>query len=100
MTPAGMLLQQATEKYLKGYLIYYGWKLKKTHDLTRLVADLANYDRSFEAHLDRLQRISEYYIEERYPPLLAVSPSAEEMEASLHVLEQLVQHIEQTVGPA
>ena len=45
-------------------------------------------------------RISEYYLEERYPPLLAISPSAEEMEASLHVLEQLVQHIEQTVGPA
>jgi HEPN domain-containing protein len=100
LAPAGMLLQQAAEKYLKGYLIYYGWKLKKTHDLTRLVADLADYDRSFEPHLDTLQQISEYYLEERYPPLLAVSPSAEEMGASLHVVEQLVQHIEQTVGPA
>jgi len=100
MAPAGMLLQQATEKYLKGYLIYYGWKLKKTHDLIRLVADLANHDRSLEPHLDALQRISEYYLEERYPPLVAVAPSAEEMEASLHVVEQLAQHIERNVSPA
>jgi len=95
-----MLLQQATEKYLKEYLVYYGWKLKKTHDLTRLVADLANYDRSFEPHLDRLQRTSEYYLEERYPPLPTASPSAEEMEASLRVVEELFQHIERTVGHA
>jgi HEPN domain-containing protein len=100
MSPAGMLLQQATEKYLKGYLIYHGWKLKKTHDLTRLVADLANYDRSFEPYLDTLQRISEYYLEERYPPLPSVSPGVAEMEASLHVIEQLTQHIERNVGPA
>ena len=88
------------EKYLKGYLIYHGWKLKKTHDLTRLVADLASYDRSFEPHFDRLQRISEYYLEERYPPLPSASPSVEEMEASLHVVEQLAQHIERNVGAA
>jgi HEPN domain-containing protein len=100
MSPTGMLLQQATEKYLKGYLIYYGWKLKKTHDLTRLVADLGSYDRSFEAHLDDLQRISEYYLEERYPPLPSVSPSVEEMKASLHLVEQLAQHIEGNVSPA
>ena len=100
MAPAGMLLQQAMEKYLKGYLIYYGWKLKKTHDLTRLVADLASYDRSFEPHLDTLQRISEYYLEERYPPLPSVSPSVEEMEASLDVVEHLAQHIERNVSPA
>ncbi len=100
MGPAGMLLQQATEKYLKGYLIYHGWKLKKTHDLIRLAADLANYDRRFEPQLDALQRISEYYLEERYPPLVAVAPSAEEMEASLHVVEQLADHIERNVSPA
>jgi HEPN domain-containing protein len=97
--PAGMLLQQAAEKYLKGYLVYHGWKLKKTHDLVVLLADLADYDRTFELQLDSLQRISEYYLEERYPPVLSESPSAEEMEASLQVVEQLVQHVEQAVGP-
>jgi HEPN domain-containing protein len=98
--PAGMLLQQAAEKYLKGYLVYHGWKLKKTHDLAALVADLADYDRSFEPQLDRLERISEYYFEERYPPLPGESLSAEEIEASLQVIEQVVQHIEQAVGTA
>lgn len=31
---AGVLLQQGTEKYLKGYLISNGWKLVKTHNLS------------------------------------------------------------------
>ena len=95
-----MLLQQAAEKYLKGYLIYRGWKLKKTHDLARLVADLASYDRGLEQHLDSLQRVSQYYLGERYPPLLDEPPTPEDIEASLQVIEQVVQHIEQAVGTA
>ena len=30
---AGFHLQQAAEKYLKGYLLGKGWALKRTHDL-------------------------------------------------------------------
>ncbi len=30
---ATFLLHQAVEKYLKGYLIFHGWKLKKIHDI-------------------------------------------------------------------
>jgi HEPN domain-containing protein len=28
---AGMLLQQAVEKYIKGYLLSKGWRLDRTH---------------------------------------------------------------------
>jgi HEPN domain-containing protein len=27
------LLEQAVEKYIKGYLIFNGWELKKIHDI-------------------------------------------------------------------
>lgn len=30
------LLHEATERYLKGYLVSKGWSLIKTHDLSRL----------------------------------------------------------------
>ena len=39
----GILIQQATEKYLKGFLIYHGWKLEKIHDLVRLLAEAVKH---------------------------------------------------------
>ncbi|MDP2937438.1 MAG: HEPN domain-containing protein [Dehalococcoidia bacterium] len=39
----GMLFQQAAEKHLKGFLIYHGWKLRKTHDLRLLIGEAITY---------------------------------------------------------
>jgi len=33
------LVHQAIEKYLKGYLIFHGWKLKKIHDIETLLVE-------------------------------------------------------------
>jgi HEPN domain-containing protein len=33
------LLHQAVEKYLKGYLIFRGWELKKIHDIYLLLSE-------------------------------------------------------------
>ena len=41
---AGFFLQQATEKYLKAFLLTYEWKLKKVHTLQSLL-DEARYSR-------------------------------------------------------
>jgi HEPN domain-containing protein len=35
-TTLAVLIHQAVEKYLKGFLIVHGWKLKKTHNLVEL----------------------------------------------------------------
>lgn len=32
-----LLCQQSTEKYLKAFLLSRGWKLTRTHELSRLV---------------------------------------------------------------
>lgn len=45
-------LQQAVEKYLKGYLIYRGWELEKTHDIEFLLVEAAKYDKRLKHIID------------------------------------------------
>ena len=49
---AGVLLQQGVEKYLKGYLISKGWKLRKIHDLKMLLDEATKYDSLFSQYYD------------------------------------------------
>ena len=64
---AGMLLQQAVEKYLKGYLLSQGWKLARTHHLGQLLKDLTGYDKDFAEFEDTCLKITYLYVESRYP---------------------------------
>jgi HEPN domain-containing protein len=64
---AGFHLQQATEKYLKGYLLGKGWQLRRTHDLEILLNEAMAHDGRFEKHLDYCIMIREFYVQERYP---------------------------------
>ena len=63
-----VLIQQAVEKYTKGFLLGKGWKLRKIHDLELLVEEATKYDKSFVPFLDLARRLSAFYIEDRYPP--------------------------------
>ncbi|MCX6616309.1 MAG: HEPN domain-containing protein [Acidobacteria bacterium] len=65
---AGFWLQQAVEKLLKGFLLSKGWKLKKTHDLESLVVDAVAYDRALDEYHDVCEKITNYYVLQRYPP--------------------------------
>ncbi|MCL4868903.1 MAG: HEPN domain-containing protein [Anaerolineae bacterium] len=60
-------VQQAVEKYLKGYLLAQGWQLRRIHDLTVLLHEATTHDPQFASFLPDCQRITEYYIESRYP---------------------------------
>ncbi len=80
---AAFHLQQAMEKYLKGYLIAKGWKLKRIHDLEDLLDYALDYDKEFENFRDLCQEVTEYYIEERYP--LLISSGLNEGEVRLRV---------------
>jgi len=63
-----VLIQQAVEKYTKGFLLGKGWKLRKIHDLELLVEEATKYDKSFVPFLDLARRLSAFFIEDRYPP--------------------------------
>ncbi len=45
---AAFRLQQAVEKYLKGFLLAHGWRLKRTHDVSALLTEPVRYDRRLE----------------------------------------------------
>lgn len=63
-----VLLQQAAEKYLKGYLIGKGWKLIKTRDVKVLIDEAVKYDGGFKNFYDLADELTQCYISEKYPP--------------------------------
>jgi len=90
---AASLLQQAVERYLKGYLLSTGWVLKKTHDLELLITEAASRDADFQPFLDICRQLTEYYTETRYPPIVNSDLTPEEVEASLQHAERLIELI-------
>jgi HEPN domain-containing protein len=61
------LCQNSAERYLKAYLIYQGWELKKTHDLNELLAFCVEYNNSLETLRDDCEILNEYITSARYP---------------------------------
>ncbi|MDI6736046.1 MAG: HEPN domain-containing protein [bacterium] len=76
---AAIHLQQALEKYLKGYLLSKGWKLKPTHDLKELLDEAVKFNSDLEQFYDLCLEVTPYYIEERYPFFIE-EPSLEDVE--------------------
>ncbi len=60
-------IQQAVEKYLKGFLLSTNWTLRRVHDLELLLQEAIARDADFAPFLFFCQRVTEYYIETRYP---------------------------------
>ena len=95
---AGFNLQQAIEKYLKGYLLAQGWELRRIHDLETLVNEAIIYDPSFEEFRAACQQITQFYIAERYPFTVSSELSEEEIKESLAITEGLIGKIRVLVG--
>lgn len=89
-----MLIQQAIEKYLKGFLILHGWKLKKIHDLVTLLAEAAKHNPAFQKFEEDCRRISEYYFHARYPGRMPIDYPRKEIGKSLATADELIRKIE------
>jgi len=87
---AGFHLQQAAEKYLKGYLLGKGWPLKRTHDLEVLVNEAMTHDDRFEKYLDACIVTREFYVEERYPFIGSPPPARHELEGTIDSIQQMI----------
>lgn len=48
-------------------MLAHGWTLQRTQDLDALLHDAAAIDASVTAFLDPCERVSGYYLAERYP---------------------------------
>ncbi len=76
-------IQQAIEKYLKGYLVFNGKKPPRIHELDTLLNHIGRFDDSFNGFLELCEKASRYYIEERYPPGPIIEYSYEEIKTDL-----------------
>ncbi len=93
-------IQQAIEKYLKGYLVLDGKKPPKIHELDTLLAHISTFDTSLDDFLELCEKSSRYYIEERYPPGPPVQYEYEEIETDLETAWNLIRLIEEKAGIA
>ena len=87
---AGLHLQQAAEKYLKGYLLGKGWPLKRIHDLEVLLNEAIVHDSRFQDYLDACIVAREFYTEERYPFIGSPPPARHELEKALDAIRRMI----------
>lgn len=92
---AGFWLQQAVEKYLKAYLLSKGWTLRRVHDLEVLLNEAAGHMPTFGRYGSACQRISGYYLTERYPFVDSPGVTLKEISGSRDEVMGLVESIRQ-----
>jgi HEPN domain-containing protein len=90
-------IHQAVEKYLKGFLIFKGWELKKIHDLEVLITEVISFDAEFQRYLDFGRKLTGFYYEERYPPGPITSYSKKEVREMLEITEEIINRLKEGV---
>jgi len=82
-------VHQSIEKYLKGFLISNGWELEKIHDLVRLIREACRFDKSFEPFVPAMEKITDFYMESRYPIGYEVEYTPEEIEVAIKTADSI-----------
>lgn len=83
-------IQQAIEKYLKGFLVLNGRRPAKIHELDTLLHQIETFDDSLVDFLDLCEKASRYYIDHRYPPGPPVEYEDEEIKQDLSSAREAV----------
>lgn len=91
-------IQQAAEKYLKGFLIFHGWKLEKIHDLVKLLEEAIKIDKSFNKFAKPLRKITNFYFESRYPVGYEVKYTKQELKDSINQTKILIKFIKKKLN--
>jgi HEPN domain-containing protein len=61
------LLQEAAERYLKGFLIGKGWPLQRIHNLSTLLDAAIQLDPRFKLYADLCEALTAQFWEQHYP---------------------------------
>lgn len=61
------LLQEAVERYLKGYLVSTGWPLQRIHNLSTLLDAAVQRDARFKTFADLCEGLTAQFWEQHYP---------------------------------
>ncbi len=81
------------KKYLKAFLIKHGWKLRKIHRLDALVDEAVKFLPELSSFNEFCERVSSYYIADRYPPFGGLGITEEDIEKDLASAEEFIKHI-------
>jgi HEPN domain-containing protein len=92
---AGFFLQQAVEKFLKAFLLSQGWQLQRIHDLEALLNRALMYLPTIEQFRAICQRITGFYVLDRYPFLMPTDITADEVDAALQQSRELIEILRQ-----
>lgn len=84
--------QQAVEKALKAFLAIHDVELRRTHDLTELLADCTGIDSRFAAREADAQELTPFAVAFRYPGD-AMEPGKEEAEGALKLARDMVDFV-------
>jgi HEPN domain-containing protein len=87
-------LQQAVEKYLKGFLLSKGWELKRIHDLEVLLNDALKYESTLEEFRDLCQKVTDYYLLNRYPLPTSVVLTTKKVRNSINQARKLIARLQ------
>jgi HEPN domain-containing protein len=92
-------IQQAMEKYLKGYLVLKGRKPPRMHDLDVLLDAVADFEPDvYERYIDLCERATRYYIDDRYPPGPVPDYTRSEIGEDLRLAWELIETLRQKAG--
>lgn len=94
---AALHIQQALEKYLKGYIVYRTGNVRYVHDLSELLDEAVKYDNDLLMHKDFLHSVTTYYIGSRYPGGFYVGFDEEEVELAFATMNEIIEHIKRRI---
>lgn len=93
---------QASEKFLKAFLLYHSERPYKTHDLVYLLKRCTKYDKSLKQIFNDVSALNEYAISSRYPMDFGDKRTLDEAKAAyshmMRVKQRLIQSIEKDMS--
>ena len=95
---AGFCLQQAVEKFLKAFLLSKGHALRRIHDVEALLDDALAYRPDLEAFRPACQRITAFYLIERYPLFVQAGIMGDDVRLAREEVADLVAVLRAEVG--
>jgi HEPN domain-containing protein len=94
---AGFYLQQAVEKFLKAFLLSKGWQLARIHDLEALLNQVLTYDSSVEQFRPACQKITGFYMIERYPFTIEATVTEDDVRQSWEQVNRLIERLRREI---
>lgn len=92
-------IQQAIEKYLKGYLVMRAQKPPRVHELDTLLALVARFEPDwYDRFIDLCEKATRYYLDDRYPPGPVPDYDREEIRKDLLATWELINTIRMKAG--